>query len=315
MFLMVVVLITTLQGAECIKEVCLDAPPPCAVHSGFSLAQYPLCTQDQLQLINASWNAYYFEWYFNGALFSNDEHPVLQLSGPGCHHILLISSDAFCSDTSELWIEVNQLYHVQYCVYLCPGEVYQFAGHELSMSGIYTAEYTSVAGCDSIIDLFLFMDSLNAGFVVQGQTATAVPGNVFYQWCDCSNGYTAIPGATGHQFSPPSTGSYALITGNTKCTDTSECQQIVVIGVDDNAPDEAFMLIPNPARDQVSCRNLPAGTSFEAVLIAPDGRVVTLSTVSSDHPHLNLRGVNAGVYLLRLTAPGKAPITHRLKIE
>jgi hypothetical protein len=183
------------------------------------------------------------------------------------------------------------------------------------MSGIFTAEYTSGSGCDSIIELFLQVDTLHAGFVVQGNTAMATPGNKTYQWCDCANGYAPIPGATGHQFTPIATGSYALITGNTMCEDTSACQDIVVTGLSDPDVTGRISLYPNPASGSVMCENLPTGINFEAVLITPDGRIVSRFDVSSNNMVLDLREIPHGVYLLRLTAPGITPVIHRLKVE
>lgn len=292
-----------------------DSLPPCPVHSGFSVAQYPICMLDPVQFINGSWNAMYYQWFFNGALFSCDEHPLLQISSAGCHHIVLISSDALCSDTSEMWINVHPAYHVQFAVYLCPGEVYWFEGHELSMSGIYTAEYTTIHGCDSIIDLFLQVDTLKTGFQIQGSSAIASAGNKFYQWYDCASGFAPVAGACSPYFSPLSSGSYALVTGNNNCTDTSECQYIMVIGVDKNHGSGSITMSPNPARESVSCNNLKEGVTYDVVVTTTDGRIVRRALVTAGSPRIALHDISPGLYLVRISNPDETPVCFRIRVE
>ncbi len=47
--------------------------------------------------------------------------------------------------------------------------------------------------------------------------------NVDYQWLDCDNGYSVIPGDTNRFFTAQSSGSYALEASSYGCIDTSEC--------------------------------------------------------------------------------------------
>lgn len=68
-----------------------------------------------------------------------------------------------------------------------------------------------------------------------------------YQWIDCNNGNTPIAGATGQDFTPTASGSYAVIVSNSSCSVTSACTQ-VTLGLDDFERFE-LQLYPNPAND------------------------------------------------------------------
>ncbi len=60
-----------------------------------------------------------------------------------------ISSEG-CDSIRELTLIVNPKYQFNETIYLCEGETLQWQGQEYTAPGFYTAEYTTVKGCDSI---------------------------------------------------------------------------------------------------------------------------------------------------------------------
>ncbi len=95
-----------------------------------------------------------------------------------------------------------------------------------------TYTYTSGAanGCDSVVTLNLTLTGPNAVATVNG---TQIEANYLwladYRWLDCNNGFAAIPGATGRNFTPAIDGNYAVEITSFGCLDTSAC---VIFGVD-----------------------------------------------------------------------------------
>ena len=65
-----------------------------------------------------------------------------------------------CEDTYTLNLTVNQKYAFTENLSICEGNPYQWHGQNLSSSGIYTANYQTVNGCDSIYTLHLSVNSL-----------------------------------------------------------------------------------------------------------------------------------------------------------
>lgn len=104
-------------------------------------------------------------------------------------------------------------------------------GHSYFSSGLYTQTLTNALGCDSLLSIHLQISSLNAMVTVQGDTLWAAQSGGSYQWLDCGQGNTAIPGATGQYFVPNASGNYAVAIGMPPCTDTSDCVNSTVVGL------------------------------------------------------------------------------------
>jgi large repetitive protein len=100
-------------------------------------------------------------------------------------------------------------------------------GQVYSESGTYTAVIPNSSGCDSTITINLIIDSLGTNEVVlNGDIYTATQTNVLYQWIDCNNNDSYMPGETNQSFTADFSSSYAVILTNNSCIDTSECISI-----------------------------------------------------------------------------------------
>ena len=82
--------------------------------------------------------------------------------------------------------------------------------------------------------------------VVNETKLTVNVSGASYQWVDCDNNYAPIAGATTQTFSPTSNGNYAVIVNTGGCPDTSNCETISVIGIEEITYSE-IVLYPNPS--------------------------------------------------------------------
>ena len=82
--------------------------------------------------------------------------------------------------------------------------------------------------------------------VVNETKLTVNVSGASYQWVDCDNNYAPIAGATNQTFSPTSNGNYAVIVNSGSCPDTSNCETISVIGIEEITYSE-IVLYPNPS--------------------------------------------------------------------
>ena len=89
---------------------------------------------------------------------------------------------------------------------------------------------------------------VNTAVNVNGGTLTASATGAGYQWVDCSNGNTIIPGATMQSFMPANDGQYAVIIDQNNCIDTSTC--IFVTSIDD-ATENGIEYYPNPVKNKL----------------------------------------------------------------
>lgn len=130
----------------------------------------------------------------------------------------------------------------------------------------------SSMGCDSIVTLDLTIVQLTASIVPSGQTLTALPANASYQWIDCGTNQ-AIPGEINPTYTPGSSGSYAAIVSQNGCSDTSSCQQVTVIGID-NPDAHQLALYPNPNGGSFSLDLGPEWVESEITIYDDLGRIV-----------------------------------------
>jgi hypothetical protein len=91
------------------------------------------------------------------------------------------------------------------------------------------------------------VDQANPIVTVVGETKLIVNvSGATYQWVDCNNGYAPIAGATGSSFTPTANGNYAVIVNTGGCADTSNCESVSVIGIEEVVFSE-LVLYPNPS--------------------------------------------------------------------
>jgi hypothetical protein len=126
---------------------------------------------------------------------------------------------------------------------------YIWHGVTYTQTGIYTDTIPNAVGCDSIMTLDLIVWQINDSISLSGNTLTAVQNGAVYQWINCDSGYTAISGETNQSFTPSATGNYAVtITDNTNgCVDTSDCQFVGSIGLDEIKKSDSIYIVPNPS--------------------------------------------------------------------
>lgn len=126
------------------------------------------------------------------------------------------------------------------------------AGNTYTSSGLYLDTLQNQFGCDSVISIDLTIQSLQAAAMLNGNTLSANPAGADYQWYECVNGVPnlLISGATGQDFSPTSSGDYAVVVDDDICTDTSACLSFTLVGVEIGKAHQ-MQLFPNPSTGKV----------------------------------------------------------------
>jgi hypothetical protein len=71
-----------------------------------------------------------------------------------------------------------------------------------------------------------------------------------YQWVDCNNGNAAIAGETAQAFIATVNGSYAVELNNGTCTVTSNCVQVLTVGIQ-HEDENLISVYPNPTNGEV----------------------------------------------------------------
>lgn len=204
-----------------------------------------------------------------------------------------------CDSTVVLTLTVNPTYNETATATICSGESYVFGAQTLTTAGNYTEVFQSANGCDSTVVLTLSVTSVDALVTVNGNTLSANAANATYQWIDCDNGNTPIPGATNQEFTPTVDGTYAVIVTENGCSDTSDCQTVIFAGLNELS-NTHVTVYPNP-NDGKFWLKLDGSTSeltgIEVHNMA--GQLVWFGRVSGKNEYeIDLGSIETGVYIL-----------------
>ena len=95
-------------------------------------------------------------------------------------------------------------------------------------SGIYSDTVGSNCGVDTIYSVALNINGPDVNVTQIGDTLFAHSDSSYqYQWVECTSGLPIV-GATGTEFVPFQSGSYAVVVSSGSCMDTSFCNSVTV---------------------------------------------------------------------------------------
>lgn len=120
-----------------------------------------------------------------------------------------------------------------------------------------------------------------------------------YQWIDCGNGNTPLPGETDQTFTATENGSYAVVINDGICTDTSSCILIDFVGIEKLTDHFNVTAYPNPTNGTLTINASEAIQSIQIQTIIGQ-EVNQIQTIEQENYHLKLPA-DPGVYLLFVT--------------
>ncbi len=148
---------------------------------------------------------------------------------------------------------------------------------------------------------------LDANLTQDGNELTAVEAGVSYQWLDCNDDLNSIYNETNQSFTATASGSYAVEVNNAFCTVISDCQDLIVVGVDDVLEDAGWSIYPNPTSDVLFFK-----TDFltEVNITVSDvyGKLLVEKTVNNLLTDIDLSVFVAGTYFVQTKEEGRTAI-------
>ncbi len=187
---------------------------------------------------------------------------------------------------------------------VCPGASYLHEGQPLS-AGTYTFTYTGQSGCDSVVTVTVTELPVNVAVNATATQLTSLNGSASWQWLDCENAFAEIPGATFQTFSPTENGSYAVEVSDGGCVDTSACQDITSIGLEELASRLSARLAPAVTNGPLHLfLEQPKGVVVVTILDALGKEMMRMRTTGRHYQYVDVSGLGSGSYSLVVQMDG-----------
>ncbi len=170
-----------------------------------------------------------------------------------------------------------------------------------TISGSYKAKL-SLDNCvefTNCIDIEVEVCDLDMSITGQfSYIATVGQSNAQYQWFECSNEITLIPGETDQTLAANVSGEYLVVVTLGNCVDTSECVTLIVSGIE-NLNNTKFLIFPNPAKDFVIVKSNNDIQTISISNIA--GQIIySESEIMKNEIQISLKNISSGTYILMI---------------
>lgn len=174
-------------------------------------------------------------------------------------------------------------------------------------SGIYyqLLQGANQYGCDSTVMVNATVYNVNTGLTLSNDTLYPQEPAVNIQtitWIDCAT--MQAVGSLTPWFVPTVTGNYAAIITTTidngSCTDTTQCMNVIVSGIAENAAGMAFTLSPNPNNGTVMLQAPVTVNNARMTVTDVTGRVIYTQVLNGVSSHTFTFAGDAGMYFVTL---------------
>jgi hypothetical protein len=165
-----------------------------------------------------------------------------------------------------------------------------------------TEVFTNIGpnGCDSTVTVALnVLPALDLSITNNTPTLTANETGATYQWIDCDNGDVVIANETAATFTPLVNGNYAVIVTKDNCTDTSACELVDNVGIDELI-DTKISLYPNPTNGLITIDLGDDNNTSNCTITSIAGKIVAQETTTQNKLTVDLSAQSNGVYFLKV---------------
>lgn len=176
---------------------------------------------------------------------------------------------------------------------------FTFNGTTYTHSGTYTVLLSSVDNCDSTVTLNL---TINPDTTITW-TFTTLKSNetgCTYQWLDCANGMSAIPGATNALYHPGVNGSFAVALNKNGCVDTSRCFYVYATDVNSVQQNPVLKYYPNPVEDHVVIAFDQTYHEIRTELFNVSGQLIQKKVFNDSKTITTYFDIPPGIYLMAI---------------
>jgi hypothetical protein len=167
-----------------------------------------------------------------------------------------------------------------------------------------TATHTLVGGnangCDSVVTLNLTINNVDIGVTNTSPTLTANQTGATYQWLNCDNGNAIIPTETNQSYTTTANGNYAVEVTLANCIDTSACENISTVGINENDLNNEISIYPNPTTGLFTLHLTSIKTNARVTVCDMLGKVILSKKSITTNTQIDLTENNKGIYFVNI---------------
>jgi hypothetical protein len=153
-------------------------------------------------------------------------------------------------------------------------------------------------------------NNIDPSITINGTTLTAVASGYSYQWLDCDNGYTPIPGETAQSFTYSAYGNYAVEIDDGYCPTISNC--VLIDGASLDTEEQLFKWYINDQESILYIHFLTEHSIEQLKMYNMNGQLVyTNSGPFSESIEVSLPRAH-GLYLLQMIGSEGTVFTEKI---
>jgi hypothetical protein len=241
---------------------------------------------------------------FNEGQPDGDNTAITALIDQASGATTTISDVALTGTSSNFTSGINNYTTVNstYC-----GTAFSFGSQIIDAPGVYYDAFLVAGACDSLVALNVSDNSPNVTVTENNNFLLANATGASYQWLNCTTN-APISGAVNQSFIPISNGDYAVIVTQNFCSDTSECYNFSIAGLEFSDIGK-ISIYPNPAQSVFQIR-LPIWIDqAEMSLLDFAGNQVYTTLISgNEFVFQRSNDIVSGIYLVIIRSKGSVMI-------
>ncbi|MBN8701503.1 MAG: T9SS type A sorting domain-containing protein [Bacteroidetes bacterium] len=170
-------------------------------------------------------------------------------------------------------------------------------------SGTYYDTLVNFLGCDSIVAIYLTIDTIDTTVSQNSNVLASNQINATYQWLDCNNSYFPIPLAIAQTYTTQTSGSYAVEISKGSCVDTSLCYTVNNMFVSPGNRINDISVFPNPFVNSLYIETQTKIKSIAITNVLGQNQSVDFFIVG-DTAKIYLPKINSGLYVVHVYLEG-----------
>lgn len=141
-------------------------------------------------------------------------------------------------------------------------------------------------------------------------TLTADQAGASYQWFDCNNGNTIIPGETSQSFTPSVNGNYGVTVTLNSCPIDSGCTAVLNSNSFDS--NSSFVIYPNPNNGDFYIKS---NFDAEIKIINQLGQIIKTFEIGQEEKNIEMKDFPIGIYYLNAVTKEGKTTTKKIAIK